>query len=65
MRNIEDLGREDLEFVVKGGKKENIAWASDLDIGVLVKQLLQTFGKVAHVKADFYLLAKDLEEPHP
>lgn len=36
-----------------------------MNISAASKQLLKTFKKFAPMKADFYLLAKDLEGPHP
>ena len=67
LRDTEGLGREDTSEVSQ--EETGIVTLPGLLIWTagwaLVQQLLKTFKKLAPMKADFYLLAKDLEGPHP
>lgn len=67
LRDTEDLGREDMSEVSR--EEKGIVTLPGLLIWTagwaLVQQVLKTFKKLAPMKADFYLLAKDLEGPHP
>lgn len=62
LRDSEDLQREDLSELVVKDRSTVASLASHLDSSVLVKHL-KTFRKFACMKADFYVLDKDLGFP--